>query len=394
MAQQHLLAAHPSVQDLGIQYGGINLAKTSLHRQLINSKPLHEMTTSDFAAATHRKGGNRATEPKDAKVTVIKNASVGFGPSAGGGSSGGPPPTFPLGSQGGTALPAIPTPIPSPASRAGGRPNAFSVTNTRTNAQRVVTQLPPRKNPSLASSAFSYSADGCSDCGSFSMYSCSCCHVKPPSTVGSAATNIPPSSVGSSQRPYVRGGRQYKAGTTYCERSGSAKRLQREQREREAAGRLSAVELGRLRRSLGDTDGSGSSLAGPTKGGGGGTDDYYAQYENLTSVSQRLGSSASVTSTQIASLQQELESERRTRLQTQLELQSIRERQKELLDRLASKEHGNMTADDKYTIRRMLKEVNQQMTAMGAAAGTSAAGEPVRGSTVGAPIAPSDSVMQ
>lgn len=339
-----ILAAHPSVQDLGIQYGGINLAKTAVHRMLINQKPLHEMSNSDFAAIQHKHRGNRATEPKDAKVTVIRNNGVSS-PISGGAIASPTAQNYSL-----PALPAA-SPVSVPRSPSiGNAGNTFSVTNARTGAaKKVVTQLPPRRNPSLVSSAFSYSAGGCSDCGSFSMYSCSCCHVKPPSTVASAATSI--------------SGAQSSA-------SSNAKRRSDKKKTRVTSDTLKHL--------------------------GGGADDrnesdLLDEYENLTSVSQRI-SNASVTSSQIATLKQELESERRTRLQTQMELRQIRERQQALLDRLASKDHANMNADDKYTIRRMLKEVNQQLKSMGVDVDT--ASQKVTGSTVGAPVAASDSVLQ
>ena len=177
---RRMLSAHASVQDLDIKYGGSNLAKSHLHKMLINSAPLHEFSPSEVATL-QRKARGQGSYPEAAgqRVVVVKSNAPG-GAKVGSTACATSPSKASKISSPPTSLPPV-----SPS-----RPK-FAVTST-VNTKRppnIVTVLPPRKQPSLVSTVFSYSDEGCSHAESFSMYSCSCCHVKAPSSVASAATS-------------------------------------------------------------------------------------------------------------------------------------------------------------------------------------------------------------
>lgn len=180
-----LLGAHASVQDLDIKFGGTNLAKSHLHKMLISSGPLHEFSPSEVGQLRKKAMGKGAyPEAAGQRVTVIKSNAPGGG-RVGSEVNASPSKHSFTASQ--RALNDSLPPLSSPSKK-----NTFttsSVVNHAKKAPKVVTVLPPRQPPSLVSTVFSYSDEGCSHAESFSMYSCSCCHVKPPSSVASAATS-------------------------------------------------------------------------------------------------------------------------------------------------------------------------------------------------------------
>ncbi len=204
MNQQNILQQHPSVQDLSILAPGaaVNPSKAHFHSLVINSGPLHQPSDS---------GVKKKQVPKDQTVKVIKNeanlmaaalcrSDVGKfkvtntatnnsssssavkkpGDSGdtkrSGASSTGADKLPPIGSAGKTLSSAV----------AGGTGAPPTVGNNTTGAKAGDSGAKPpcghQRPPSTITTSVVSVKDAASDAESFSMYSCSCCNVRPASS--------------------------------------------------------------------------------------------------------------------------------------------------------------------------------------------------------------------
>jgi hypothetical protein len=298
---QETLAMHPSVQDLDMDLTKVNPRKVHYHKLVINSGPLHE--PSDHG----RNSLVKKNVPKGQTVTITRNdanlkaaARALLVPSEIGGRQGIIPPAPTVKKSAGGAPPPLLSPVSassgSPLGASAGsqgvvkRPSSINGTNhnkgfkltsdklaglsTTASSQDGHLPIPlppvlgastssnragppaPRRASSIVSSKVSFAA---TDAESFSMYSCSCCHVRPPSSyVGNAS-----------------------------------------------------------------------------------------EYDNLTSVSQRPSnhtSVASISSTKLRKLEDDLKKEREDRLKTQHDLSVIQQRQMLLLSKLSDDERRKLEA--------------------------------------------------
>ena len=178
-----ILNEHPSVQDLDVKCGRLNEMKVLRNAMMANSGPLtsghvpknakkeaKDQTTKVFkhdanliAAANRPRSDIVAPKPKKQPPTA-------------------PPVKKAVPSNSGSAIAA------STASRSK-TPSLPPVSNTKSAGS---TKKPP---PSVVTSVLSYEG---TDAESFSMYSCSCCGVRPPSSVVSKPYSKVPSVVPSS----------------------------------------------------------------------------------------------------------------------------------------------------------------------------------------------------
>lgn len=240
---QETLAMHPSVQDLDMDLTRVNPRKVHYHKLVINSGPLHEPSDHGRSSLVKKnvpKGQTVTTIRNDANLKAAARAllipsEVGAGskgitiPPVLKKTGGVPPLTSPVSASSESPLGA------STGSQGGGvvkRPSSIQNTNhnkrgpkltsdrlaglSATSSQeglpiplppvlgasassnKVGAYIPaPRRASSIVSSKVSFAA---TDAESFSVYSCSCCHVRPPSSyVGNASDYDNLTSV--SQRP-------------------------------------------------------------------------------------------------------------------------------------------------------------------------------------------------
>lgn len=187
--QQQVLQAHPSVQDLDIDTYRVNPAKAHYHNLIINNGPLH-------APSEHGKSSVvKKSVPKNQTVKVAKNEeNLKLAALA-----------RRIPSEIAAPLASLPQGVADKPSSAVGQPNKFTVRSASSSqavrpASKGTAPLPqstttkaalppvpqPRRPSSTVSSAISYEA---SDAESFSVYSCSCCHVKVPSSNASSAVH-------------------------------------------------------------------------------------------------------------------------------------------------------------------------------------------------------------
>ena len=204
MHSRQILDAHPSVQDLTVTQDRVNLNKVQAHRYAINAGPLTSSATFGVSQAAWEKGQKVIAVRNEAAITEGKRRprtplvsqlqqDVMMGRAAASLFTATDPvaaKAAAAGAKGGRDSKAGLPPLP-PAAKTGAPTTGGAEVDDGRPTMAAAPATDARRPSSTVSSVVSFDANA-SHASSYSVYSCSCCGVKPPSSVFTSSSAAAP----------------------------------------------------------------------------------------------------------------------------------------------------------------------------------------------------------